>query len=307
MSSVSEPNEGSGARLKCPVCNSPLISEKQILRCANNHTFDRAKQGYVNLLLNQDKKSQNPGDTPEMVRARQRFLGLEHYAPIVQSCYEAIDKHLTTLEKQTLHYCDIACGEGYYTDKIKTHIQRSANNDGQKRQPVETIGIDISTPAVKAASRRTKNAQWLVANAFRLPVESNTQDLVTHLFSRPCPAEAARILTRYGVLVDVSAEQNHLVELRHALYGDIKTKTSGDASNEYLPEFDLVESRNIEFKFCLDYADQIKDLIAMTPHAWRATKQSIEEVSKTDNLELTGNVLVQVFKLKAGSDAQEEQ
>ena len=103
MSSVSEVNEGLGARLKCPVCDAPLINETQTLRCSNNHTFDRAKQGYVNLLLNQDKKSQHPGDTLEMVQARQRFLGLEHYFPIVQSCCELIDKHLTILEKQQLH------------------------------------------------------------------------------------------------------------------------------------------------------------------------------------------------------------
>ena len=37
--------------LRCPVCRQPVETENRTLRCENNHCFDFAKEGYVNLLL----------------------------------------------------------------------------------------------------------------------------------------------------------------------------------------------------------------------------------------------------------------
>ena len=51
--------------LVCPICKNKLIlmSEEKTYQCENNHNFDRAKQGYVNLLINNQKKSKLPGDS----------------------------------------------------------------------------------------------------------------------------------------------------------------------------------------------------------------------------------------------------
>ena len=58
-------------RLLCTVrhCRLPLVREERRLVCANRHSFDVARSGYVNLLQPQDKRSKNPGDT---VRNRAR-------------------------------------------------------------------------------------------------------------------------------------------------------------------------------------------------------------------------------------------
>ena len=36
--------------LICPICQLPLTQEGRSLRCGRNHSFDMARQGYVNLL-----------------------------------------------------------------------------------------------------------------------------------------------------------------------------------------------------------------------------------------------------------------
>ena len=42
--------------------------------CGNGHSFDRAKQGYCNFLLANQKNSREPGDSVEMVDARRAFF-----------------------------------------------------------------------------------------------------------------------------------------------------------------------------------------------------------------------------------------
>lgn len=45
----------------CPICKESLQLNGKSLVCENNHCFDYAKQGYVNLLPVQQKKSLHPG------------------------------------------------------------------------------------------------------------------------------------------------------------------------------------------------------------------------------------------------------
>ena len=49
--------------LRCPICASQLNKEDRRFVCAQNHSFDVARQGYVNLLTVQQKHSLNPGYT----------------------------------------------------------------------------------------------------------------------------------------------------------------------------------------------------------------------------------------------------
>ena len=60
--------------LICPICEKPLRREESRLVCPENHSFDMARQGYVNLLTVQRRHSAHPGDTKEQVLARRAFL-----------------------------------------------------------------------------------------------------------------------------------------------------------------------------------------------------------------------------------------
>lgn len=74
--------------LMCPVCREALSLSDRTWRCVNNHSYDVAKQGYVNLHVVQHKHSKNPGDTPESVQARRGFLSGGFYAPLQQAVVE---------------------------------------------------------------------------------------------------------------------------------------------------------------------------------------------------------------------------
>ena len=73
----------------CPLCQSPLQPAADTWRCdgglhpkQTSHPFDVARQGYINLLPVQQKKSKAPGDSQESIDARKRFLNHGHYAPL---------------------------------------------------------------------------------------------------------------------------------------------------------------------------------------------------------------------------------
>lgn len=301
--------------LRCPVCSENLVSEQRQLRCVNNHCFDQAKQGYFNLLLNQDKNSSKPGDTVEMVQARKRFLELGHYQSITQRCIELIFAHCNVVrrsksnvsdsslesslersagaslgQKPIFRYCDIACGEGYYTQHIYASLADSLAS-------TTLTALDISTPAIRSGAKRVKDAFWLVGNAFRLPLQDTSQDLITHLFSRPCPAEAARVLKPDGVLIDVSAGTNHLLELRESLYPDIKQKAVS-TDNPYEELYFEAAREDLRFSFTLDKKSEIEDLIGMTPHTWRASQENIKQAAARGTLALTADVTIKAYKLK---------
>ncbi len=98
--------------LICPLCRAPLHDHDQGVACSAGHRFDRARQGYLNLLPVQHKKSRDPGDNQAMVEARRRFLDAGHYAPIRERLAAlAVDRAPT-------RWLDIGCGEGYYSARL---------------------------------------------------------------------------------------------------------------------------------------------------------------------------------------------
>jgi 23S rRNA (guanine745-N1)-methyltransferase len=69
----------------CPLDGKPLSLNERSWHCDNNHSYDVAKQGYVNLLPVQNKRSKDPGDSKAMVQARREFLEQGHYQPLAQA------------------------------------------------------------------------------------------------------------------------------------------------------------------------------------------------------------------------------
>jgi len=56
-------------RMTCPICKSNLSFSHNQVRCDHNHSFDIAKQGYINLAPNHQEAHYNS----ELFTARQRI------------------------------------------------------------------------------------------------------------------------------------------------------------------------------------------------------------------------------------------
>ena len=121
--------------LICPICKNELKKRGNSLFCSKNHCFDFAKQGYINLLPVQQKKSLNPGDSKEMLSARRSFLSKGFYTPIKDKVACLIE----TYRQDNENFLDIGCGEGYYTVEISRAVPFK-----------NVIGTDIAKCAVTA-------------------------------------------------------------------------------------------------------------------------------------------------------------
>lgn len=266
-------------KLKCPVCGKELTDDGKTLKCSKNHSFDRARQGYINLLPVQFKHSLDPGDTAEMLRARRRFLDSGKYTPICQSVFEAMEKYTPQAPK----VLDIGCGEGYYTARLKA------------LRLGEYIGIDISKEGARMACSRDKDILFLVATASRLPIADNQLDCVCAMFSLLMPDEYSRVLKKNGCVIEVTVGNDHLKELKSIIYDEVFPQDKHPA--DYNGLFEEVHRQEHSFQITLDNPS-LKDLLLMTPHFWRIRKERRELLEATDSLDLTVHYWVRVLKKK---------
>ncbi len=98
----------------CPACGSALEREDRALRCANGHSYDIARQGYVHLLPVKQMHAKIPGDTKQMVDARRVFLSGGYYDAFRDKLAELTDKYLP----ENGVVLDAGCGEGFYTSAL---------------------------------------------------------------------------------------------------------------------------------------------------------------------------------------------
>ena len=270
--------------LSCPIDAALLTRNERVLTCEHGHTYDLAKTGYVNLLPVQNKRSKDPGDSKEMVAARQAFLNQQHYFPIVNAILSSWPKdHLVG----GVRILDAGCGEGYYLSEIGNAL---SNRD------IERAGLDISKWAILAASKRDKGVSWLVGSNASLPMPSERYDAVLCLFGFPVFGEFSRVLSEGGLLLLVESGPNHLIELRNLLYPSIhEYKQTFSEGVEY---FELVLEQAETFTFPLDSQTQIQDLLSMTPHIHKASYEGREAVKLLDSITLTADIKLRWYRKK---------
>jgi 23S rRNA (guanine745-N1)-methyltransferase len=242
--------------LVCPICQQALQRNEQGLTCANRHSFDRARQGYYNLLPVQHKNSRDPGDNAAMVEARRRFLDAGHYAPLATRLAEL------AATRTPARWLDIGCGEGYYTAQLASALPQA---DG--------YALDISREAVRRACKRSSQLTWLVASMARIPLADASCELLASVFSPLDWQEARRLLAPGGGLLRMGPTREHLYQLRQALYDEVRDYDD-EKHLELIPEgMQLAHSETLRFTLSLDSAEARADLLAMTPHGWRASAE----------------------------------
>lgn len=273
--------------LACPLDGTALQREGATWRCASGHSFDVAREHYANLLPVQHKRSRDPGDSKEMVAARRRFLAAGFYAPIADAVNRAM---LGDLPPDTDVAClDAGCGEGYYLRQLAT----SASG----KRSLALLGLDISKWAVLSAAKQDTRVSWVVGSNAHLPVLPCTLDRVLCMFGFPVYPEFARVLKPGGRLVQVDAGPEHLRELREIIYPALKPQRADDTPAPH--GFTRRPATTLRFRIELSSAQEIADLLAMTPHLYRATAEARAEAAALTALSLGVDVRLTCFEREA--------
>lgn len=234
----------------CPLCRRPLARAPKTWHCAQGHSFDVAREGYVNLLPVQHKNSRDPGDDAQMVLARREFLHAGHYQPL----RAAVLALLAPLQPRSL--LDIGCGEGYYTGAFA-------------EVAAEVLGLDIARPAIRLAARGLPGVTWMVGSGALLPLADASVDMVSNLFTQLHIDEMHRVLRPGGHVLVVTPAPDHLWSLRAELFDTVRAHEPDKFLAGFAALFDLHSRQELRFGLKLTQAT-LQQLLCMTPYAWKA-------------------------------------
>lgn len=263
---------------QCPQCKEPLELLERSWRCGNGHSFDRAKEGYVNLLPVQQKRSREPGDSAEMLNARRRFLEAGNYSPLA----DAIGAQLQSIVATPARILDVGCGEGWYARKL-TDCGWQAG---------QVFGVDIAKAGVRLAAKKQPEAHFAVASSYHLPVIDGAVDAILRVFAPGPTEELLRVLKPGGILVDVSPGPDHLWSLKSRLYENPKRHEAP----ETLTGLDFVSEMRCEFPLNITSNEQVRDFLAMTPFAWKGRGEARETLEQQNALQLEADFLLRVYR-----------
>ena len=264
----------------CPICAQPLTREAGRYACGGGHSFDMAREGYVNLLPANRQHSKDPGDDKEMAAARTRFLEGNWYAPLRETLCGLVRKYAPA----TPALLDAGCGEGWYTSALAETVSTLGGR---------TVGVDLSRPAVKKAARRCPEGEFAVASVYRLPLADRSVDLLADCFSPLAAEEFYRVLKPGGIFLYVVPGPRHLWELKSALYEE---PYENPEKREEYPGFRYQEVVPVEKVFTLPTAQAIGDLFRMTPYFWKTPREGAERLAKLESLTVTGQFRIHVME-----------
>jgi len=266
----------------CPICTSSLLlsSSANNYACENNHHFDLAKEGYLNLLPVQFKHSTEPGDNKQMMQARREFLEAGFYEPMAKAVAIMIDAN------QPTHLLDLGCGEGYYSRAIATHCSNS----------LMLHGIDIAKFAIAAAAKKQPSALFIVASSNRLPYATQYFDLVLRVFAPSNDDELGRVLKPSGLLLTVTPGPRHLWQLKEFIYAEIIEHA---LESKTPVGFERIDTQRISYKITPNPQQRIA-LLQMTPFAWQANERVQQAIKDAAELEIeTDFILTLMVKTAA--------
>lgn len=268
--------------LQCPHCHQPLkVIEEKSLKCEKNHTFDVAKQGYVNLVSNGIKTAYDK----TLFDSRYEIISsIGLYDELQKELVATITKNLN---KENISIVDIGCGEGSHLNQLKERLVE---------KKVNGIGVDISKDAILAASKHYHEFTWLVGDLANLPVQDHSIDCILDILSPSNYKEFLRILSNDGLVIKVVPASDYLKEIREVIYDDPK-------KHRYIQEENIMQLFYQHFngfsETRVTYTKQLSPieldhLIKMTPLTWNADKEKLAKLRMMNPFTITIDLIVLV-------------
>jgi len=236
---------------RCPVCRTPLALRTAERRwaCSSGHSFDVAREGYVNLLVAGQRRGRSPGDSAEMVQARRRFLATGAFDRLTEAVATLVEEGSPSL------VVDVGCGEGRHTRGLRA---------------TGVLGVDVAKPAVALAARAHRRGSYAVASAADLPLGASAVDAAVVVFGPVFPGELARVVRTGGAVVVAHPGPAHLAALRSLVYADPHPHEDKAPLRHGSAWFEEVASTSVTFTVEVSDPDELADLFTMTPYRWHA-------------------------------------
>ena len=276
---VSRDPDGWTAPWRCPVCLAPLAlaGDRKRWTCDQAHSFDVAREGYVNLLLAGQRRSRQPGDSTEMVSARRRFLATGAYDPMSAAIAEVV------AAQQPATVLDVGCGEGRHTRSVVAPAR---------------LAFDVAKPAVATAARADRHGWYAVASAGAIPLADAGIDLALSIFGPVVPAELARVVRPGGAVVAVHPGPGHLAEVRALVYADALPHQVKPPLRDAKDCFKQTASARVSFPVAVPDLPQLQDLFAMTPYRWHAQADIDERLAAAvvPGFVTTADILITLYR-----------
>ncbi len=270
--------------LICPVCSRPLTIGEKCAFCEAGHSFDRAKEGYFNLLLS--SSSGGHGDDRAMLLARRAFLEKGYYGHLLKElteiCLECFEKGNTLV--------DAGCGEGYYTDAVCKSLAAQGKE-------VRFFAFDIAKDAAKLVSKKMgASATVFVSSAYKMPLATGCADGILSLFAPFAREEYMRVLKPGGLLIRAYPLENHLFALKEAVYDN---PLKNEAVSDSVEGWESIEERRVVNRLELNSNEDITALFGMTPYAHKTSERDRKKLEKLEKLTVETDFGIAIYRKKA--------
>jgi 23S rRNA (guanine745-N1)-methyltransferase len=282
--------------LICPVCQEQLAQVDNTLKCPQAHSFDIAREGYVNLLLAGRKRPKILGDTRDMLWARRDFLSQGFYDPLSDVINEQVCAHLANQDTNDTPaltcIVDVGCGEGYYLGRLKHYLDHRLEHNN-----LCYFGIDISKEAARLAAKQHKNMRFVVADVNRkLLFSDNTVHVLTNIFAPRNVVEFDRVIAQDGLLLIVIPGPRHMASLSkmNLLPLSIEPDKQKHITEQFAGAFTQTGEHTITYEINLDNKALI-DLIQMTPNYWHSSSETWDNVKAIESVQTEVNFIILEF------------
>ncbi|MGB4441124.1 MAG: methyltransferase domain-containing protein [Coriobacteriia bacterium] len=275
------------ALLACPHCGAELAEAGGALACASGHSFDIARQGYVNLLPGD--ATAGTADTREMVGARSAFLARGHFRPLDAALADAVVSAVGAAEGCVI---DVGAGTGEHLAAV---LERLPGRTG--------LALDISKHAARRAARAHPRVGAAVCDAWgTLPVRDGVAAAVMCVFAPRNAPEFARILAASGVLVVVTPTSRHLQEIAGPLgLVSVDPRKEERLETALGGHFERAATRAVEREMRLSREDVLAAAL-MGPSAHHLQADDVESrvASLPEPIAVTLSVSVSTWQLMPG-------
>jgi 23S rRNA (guanine745-N1)-methyltransferase len=276
--------------LRCPHCAASIKIDAGVAKCDAGHSFDIARQGYVNFLTKQTFIKN--ADSAAMVEARQKM----HARPFFQN-----------LARQIAHVCEGLCrdisvpviiepggGTGFYAHAA-TQVVGSA----------VAVSFDISVHAAKVCARQSNRIAAVVADVWQpWAIGENSADIVLSVFSPRNIEETKRVLRAGGTLIVVAPEDHYLVELRSQFNALSIQHDKSETISAALGNFSKIDHFVYHSKELLDGQAMYETLLS-GPNGHHLQAKDMEAILQSKPLDVTHSVSISVWKLKTDESSSE--